>query len=468
VCPIGGARKWLRLFQSFCMTDFLTFLISLVIVVHQVLYWTYLWQLKEYRRDRFLAGIAERSDLSRALREQFNLLKWYRPRWTARAILSLLLGLGVAGFLVGENNFMFRVLVVLLVPVVSAVSVAVVTPPFWFWKEVLVYRAGVKMKKFKGGVIGIAGSYGKSSTKEILKQVLSSKFKVQSTEGNDNSEIGVAQTVLRKLRGDEDFFVVEMGAYRRGEIKKICEMVRPKFGIVTGIGDQHLELFGSQENLRRAKMELVEALPSRKNGLVAEEDFSLGETKSVRVLRDYVEFGYAGEKFAVPLVGKQPVRNVVAVIKMARLLGMSLPEISAALGKFSPDLIYPKIKKIGENEYIIDNSYNNSFESFFSALDYLQIWEGFRKIVVTPGIMELGERGKADHEKIGRELKAVDTVLVTHDNFFSELNASMDAQLVTDFRELVEKVRSYRGKNVVILFQGKMPKAVLTAVEGNR
>ena len=170
----------------------------------------------------------------------------------------------------------------------------------------------------------------------------------------------------------------------------------------------------------------------------------------------------------MPLVGKQPVRNVVAVIKMARLLGMSLPEISAALGKFSPDLIYPKIKKIGENEYIIDNSYNNSFESFFSALDYLQIWEGFRKIVVTPGIMELGERGKADHEKIGRELKAVDTVLVTHDNFFSELNASMDAQLVTDFRELVEKVRSYRGKNVVILFQGKMPKAVLTAVEGNR
>lgn len=362
-------------------------IIFLIIYLHQVFYWVWLWQLKEYRIDRFKAGWN-----GKYLLEQFDLRKWLRPKLTVRATLTVLISL-----------IFFDFLAIILAPVLVAIIMGIFSPPFILWKKILIWKAKKKMKNFKGTVIGITGSYGKSSTKELLKAVLSIKYQVLCTAENNNSEIGVAQTVLKKLKGGEDFFIVEMGAYKIGEIKNICQIVRPKIGIITGIGDQHLELFGSLENIKKAKYELIEALPRDGKKFIAEEDFKLEEAKDVKIFKDHVEFSFEKEKFKVKILGKSLIRNVLGVIKVAKYLGLSLEQISKAL-EIHFDNIYPKLL---ENN-IIDNSYNSSLESFLSALDYLQIWKGYKKVVITPGFIELGENAKSDWEKILEAAKSVD------------------------------------------------------------
>ncbi|MDO8515166.1 MAG: Mur ligase family protein, partial [bacterium] len=190
-------------------------IIIFVIALHTTLYWVWYWQIKEYRRDRFLAGLTIRNFL-----DQFNLRYWFRPKLTLRGALTLIISL------------IFVPVNLIFAPLTVAMCVGFITPMFIIYKKYLIAKV---TGKFKGIVIGITGSYGKSSTKELLTHVLSLKFKVAKTPKNVNSEIGIAQTVL-KLKGDEEVFVVEMGAYKRGEIKAICNIVKPKIGIITGIG----------------------------------------------------------------------------------------------------------------------------------------------------------------------------------------------------------------------------------------
>lgn len=362
-----------------------------ILLFHQILFWVWLWQLKEYRFDRFKASFSWK-----LLIQQFDLRTWWRPKPTSRAALAVLVV--SCWWLVTSNIFNL-----FLAPVLVAIALGFISPIFILWKQILIWKAKEKMKSFKGTVIGVTGSYGKSMTKEMLTQVLCIKYHVLCTQGNNNSEIGVAQTVLKQLKGDEDFFVVEMGAYKIGEIKAICDIVHPKIGIITGIGDQHLELFGSLDNIRKAKYELIESLPKNGKKFIAEKDFTLNEARGIKVFKDHVEFSYNRQKFSLNLLGKELIRNVLGIIKVAQYLGLLLAEIGRGLsGKF--ENVYPKL--LGNN--IIDNSYNSSLESFLSALEYLKVWKGYKKIVITPGFIELGKNTKSDWEKVLAAAKFVD------------------------------------------------------------
>lgn len=362
----------------------LLILIWIICHFHQTLYWVWFWQIKEYRRDRFLAGISKKNFL-----DQYNLRYWPRPKLTARAVITLL----VAQLFIGVNF--------LLAPLTIALAVGIVTPIFILYKKYLIKKA---TGKFKGLVIGITGSYGKSSTKELLAHVLSLKFKVAKTPKNINSEIGVAQTVL-KLKGDEEVFIVEMGAYKRGEIKAICEMVKPKIGIITGIGDQHLGLFGSLENLKKAKYELVDVT---EKSFIAEKDFSLAEAKNLKQNIDSIEFDYEKNHFKIPVLGRELARNVIGVIKVAKYLGVDKINFE----NFDSRQIYPKLIKKGKDVYIVDNTYNASFEAFLSSLEYLKVFEGSYKIVVTPGLIELGDNTVKDMEEIKKAAGFVDEFVI--------------------------------------------------------
>ncbi|MBI2463728.1 hypothetical protein HYV57_02120 [Candidatus Peregrinibacteria bacterium] len=131
-----------------------------------------------------------------------------------------------------------------------------------FIKKYMYWRAAKKITSMSHlTVIGITGSYGKSTTKEFLTTILSKKFQVLATPANVNSEIGVAQIILKKLTPTHDIFIVEMGAYKKGEIALISKMTQPKIGIMTAINEQHISLFGSIENIKQAKYELMESLP---------------------------------------------------------------------------------------------------------------------------------------------------------------------------------------------------------------
>lgn len=362
----------------------LLILFGVICSLHQTLYWVWFWQIKEYRRDRFLAGVSKKNFL-----DQYNLRYWPRPKPTARA---------VATFVIAQLFFAVNIV---LTPITVALAVGLITPIFILYKKYLIKKA---TGKFKGMVIGITGSYGKSSTKELLAHVLGTKFKIAKTPNNINSEIGVAQTVL-KLKGDEEIFIVEMGAYKRGEIKAACNIVRPKIGIITGIGDQHLELFGSLENLKKAKYELVDAA---KVNFIADKDFSLTDAKNIKIFIDHVEFDFEKQHYKVPVLGKDLIRNVIGVIKVAKYLGVE----TISFENFDSNQIYPKLIKKSNDVYIVDNTYNASLESFLSSLEYLKVFDGYRKIVVTPGLIELGENAEKDRETIKQKAAFVDEFIV--------------------------------------------------------
>ncbi len=438
--------------------------VLVIITLHQVLYWVYLWQMKEYRIDRFRAGLRTWDDKKRVFLESYDLLRWFRPKLTVRSLVSVAVGLiWSLGALVTPNHW-DDVAAIVFSPVFTAISMAAISPMFWVWKEETMKKAAFKMRYFKGKVIGVTGSYGKSMTKELLVQVLSQKYKVVATAKNNNSEIGIALTVMKSVHGDEDFFVVEMGAYKTGEIKRSCAIVHPNLGIITGIGDQHLDMFGSLEKIREAKFELIDGLKSRSDGFVGGEDFKLTEAGEIKTFRDHVEFMWEKQKFSVPLLGKNLVRNVVGVAKVCQKLGFSSSEIASGVARLNPELVYPKVVPGKKGTVVIDNSYNSSLESFLSAIDYLETWGGYKKIVVTRGMIELGENSIRDHKLVGQELRKVDQVLVISASYFDELNASGNAKLVTNFNLLIRELAGLTSEKTLILFQNLVPRVVIDSV----
>lgn len=319
------------------------------------------------------------------------------------------------------------------------------------------------MKTFKGVVIGVTGSYGKSSTKELLYQVLKTKFKVAKTPGNTNSEIGVAQSLL-SLKGDEEVFIVEMGAYKMGEIKAICNIVRPKIGVITGLGDQHLSLFGSLENLRRAKYELVESLPKDGLALVADKDFKIEDAVNIQVTREKVDFDYNNQHFSLPLLGRSSVRNAMSVIKVATYLGLSLGDVAASLSGIDKNLFYPKLIQLKPGVFLIDDSYNLSFESFLSIIDYLSVWNDYKKVLITPGMIELGDNARKDHAIVAEKLGIFDSVFLTNPSFYNVLNKFKNVKLETNFKSLIKILSALYIPKTLFVFKGRVPKSVIESL----
>ena len=255
-------------------------ILTTIFGLHQIFFWLYWFQVKEYRLDRFLSSLKE--DWRWLVVEQWNLRRWFRPKLTLRSGLTLLLAVAPIPleFALLENKFL---LFLVFAPFQAVLANIFFAPVFGWLKKRIITQAKRKMAQFKGVVVVITGSFGKSSTKELLSWVLSKKFKVVKTAQNHNTLIGVAETILRDLSGDEDFFVVEAGAYKRGEIAEVCALVKPGVGIITGIGDQHLDLFGSLENIRKAKYELFEAIPKYGLKLLAGKDYRVSDLKSLNI-----------------------------------------------------------------------------------------------------------------------------------------------------------------------------------------
>jgi UDP-N-acetylmuramoyl-tripeptide--D-alanyl-D-alanine ligase len=244
---------------------------------------------------------------------------------------------------------------------------------------------------------------------------------VVKTAGNNNTNMGVARTILRDVNDEHDFFICEMGAYRVGEIKEICSLALPSAGIVTGLNEQHIELFGSLENIKRAKFELIRALPQDGFAVIsrqAEEmnpkmsynvrdvsTFSLDLVSDVEVEPEMVTFRYKDTQFRLNILGKHYIENLLAAIITAEKLGMSLTEIQEAVERL--DLVDGHLmqKRTGpKGAVFIDDSYSGNPSGVTAALEYLQdAYADKKKMLVFPGIIELGKSSRSVHEKIWRK-----------------------------------------------------------------
>jgi UDP-N-acetylmuramoyl-tripeptide--D-alanyl-D-alanine ligase len=299
-------NQWINLFLPIAFAFFFS-IVWLFAFTKKLLFWLWLWQLKNYHWWRFLdhfrthkgrrlifnyLNLAKLSYLALSfvafpvfsyvllfilagesfigLRRAFK-GKLIKPTTTKKTFLIIFLGILFQGGLLfglralfGYNQYFILslALVDLLAPVILSLFILSFQPLVVFLRNRVLTKARNKRKKYpKLRTIGITGSYGKSSTKEFLAHLLSVQYQVLKTEKNINAEIGIARTILNKLERKHEFFVCEMGAYRKGGIKLLCNIAQPQIGILTGINQQHLATFGSQGNIIEAKFELIKCLP---------------------------------------------------------------------------------------------------------------------------------------------------------------------------------------------------------------
>lgn len=277
-------------------------------------------------------------------------------------------------------------------------------------------------------IIGVTGSYGKTSTKHYLNRILSEKYDVVMTPGNFNTTLGVIRTIRENLKPYNEVFIVEMGAKQIGDIKEICDLVHPSIGIVTAVGEQHLESFKTIENVQRTKFELVDALPA--DGLaVVNNDFAMAASRhvdNVKCLRyaitdtdnaDYTatiaavtpegtEFVVNGEgqtyKFHTRLVGECNISNLMAAVIVALKLGVEKNKIAYAIEKIEQVEHRLNMKRTAGGVTIIDDAYNSNPTGSKMALDVLSAMTGGNRIVVTPGMVELGDKQFELNKELGR------------------------------------------------------------------
>lgn len=286
-------------------------------------------------------------------------------------------------------------------------------------------------------IIGVTGSYGKTSTKHYLYRILSEKYNVIMTPGSFNTPMGVIRTIREMMKPYYDIFIVEMGAKQLGDIKEICDLVAPSIGIVTAVGEQHLESFKSIENVQRTKFELVDALPS--DGLaVVNNDFEYianRPVENVAVKRyavasgcDYhvedVEYGAVETRFAVvgegrrielatKLVGECNLSNLMASVIVA--LYLDVPESSIRYGVSQIEQVEHRLnmKRTPGGISIIDDAFNSNPDGARMALDVLARMNTGKRIVITPGMIELGDKQVEYNQRFGKQMaQAADYVMV--------------------------------------------------------
>lgn len=278
--------------------------------------------------------------------------------------------------------------------------------------------------------IGITGSYGKTSTKMFLGTILSEKYRTFVTPQSYNTPMGVTRAIRENMPADTQVFVGEMGARYTGDIKELCALVSPQHGMVTAIGPQHLETFKTQENINRTKFELIDSLPEGGLALFA-ADNGLCEALSTRaraprglygvedgrpitrmMAAKDIEVGPWGSRFTLVaedgqsiacqtrLLGVHNIQNVVGCCAMARHLGLSMRQIADGVAKLAPVEHRLALIDNGNGVIVIDDAFNANPSGARAALDVLAGFSG-RRIIITPGMVELGAVEQQENRKLG-------------------------------------------------------------------
>ena len=274
-------------------------------------------------------------------------------------------------------------------------------------------------------IIAIAGSNGKTTTKELVSRVLAEKFEVSTTKGNLNNHIGVPLTLLA-MSADTEFGVVEMGASAQGEIALLCSIAEPNYGILTNIGLSHLEGFGGVEGIRKGKGELFDHL-DRNGGraFVPKEDEVLCEMAHAR--EDLAVEYYSrtiGEGFRSNLTGDYNRYNIAAAVEVGRYFGVTDERIAEAILSFQPDNNRSQAVKTEHNSLVVD-CYNANPSSMEAALDNIATMEAEHKVLILGDMLELGEWSGEAHQTILHKADGIaERIILVGDEFAKAYKAS--------------------------------------------
>ncbi len=290
-------------------------------------------------------------------------------------------------------------------------------------------------------IIAITGSYGKTSTKYILNNILAHHYPTLMTPESYNTPMGICKVIRGELTRGHKYFIVEMGARKRGDISELCRLVHPHIGVITSIGPQHLETFGSQANVVRTKSELIPGLGTKGLAVLNYDDphcrkladkikipcllYGMQPDDKLHLLAEDIRCTNQGIsftartkqaeeiKFTTCLLGRHNVYNILAAATVALESGLELSQIAEALAEVEPVPHRLQLIKGSGGVTIIDDAYNSNPKGAQEALQVLQDMQGGKKILITPGMVELGAQEYEQNKQFGQAAaKACDIVIL--------------------------------------------------------
>jgi len=356
-------------------------------------------------------------------------------------------------------------------------------------QQILVKDTGIALKKlaayyrssFNIPVIGVTGSTGKTSTKEIIASVLEQKYNVHKTMMNYNNEIGLPLTIL-ELNKENEISILEMGMNNLGEIKRLAEISRPSIGVITNIGTAHIENLGSRENILKAKMEITTYFSEDSLLIVNGDDELLsgllntnytlikismnnnGDYNAFEIV-DLGEMGvefkckYKNEvcKFKINAPGKHNIYNALSAIAIGHFFNMSVKDIQVGLENYKPVGERMNIIKLRDRIKIINDCYNANPDSMKAALDVLATFEGGRKIAILGDMFELGSFSEAAHQDIGKYSKDRCNILIAIGNMavhiYNEAKENAESYYFKTKDEANSYIRSIIKEGDIILIK---------------
>lgn len=342
--------------------------------------------------------------------------------------------------------------------------------------------ANYHRKQLSIPIIGITGTNGKTTTKELLLITLAQKYNVIATEGNLNNHIGVPLTLL-KITKQHEIAIIEMGANHLGEIAELCQIAEPNYGIVTNVGKAHLEGFGSFENIISTKSELYRYVSSVKgtNFLLIENkeitsllkdynfiEYSCNNSKTLNygtgtVSNSYLEFtlyklqssNITETTIETKMVGLYNQTNILAAITISNHFGVSLKQIKFALESYTPNNNRSQLEKTKKNQLILD-AYNANPTSVINALENINQIQSPNKLIILGDMLELGSFSIEEHQSVVEQLLSykIETVLIGKE--FQKTNCK-EANHITKFKSIQDFIESDKIKNIkgsLILIKG--------------
>lgn len=478
---------------------YIVFLIWSIRILANIFSYIHLWYVKEYRLDRMLIHL--RTDQGKHIYIPSFKLPPPTPKTILLFVFLILSSILLFVYLPFHPLIRLACIDIVMFPI-SACYVSIVQIPIYFYHMHCIHKAIKKIRSHAPMiVIGITGSYGKTSTKEFLSAILSSHYEVLKTEASKNSPIGIAEVILQSLRPDHKVFIVEMGAYKQGEIAFMTKMVQPQIGIITAINAQHQDLFGTIKTTQLAKYELIEGLQGKQIAIFNTDNSFVQDlihwaqrdkktiwlyAKNIRntkkhcemfsathilsdatSLRFTVHYQYESYPVQVRIAGEHFVSNILAALAGAVAAGMTLEKAVAAARTIRPIPNVMHTTKGPKGEYVINDTFNNNPDAAIAALNFLRTCSG-RKILVFQPMIELGSYANSSHEKVGEIAATIcDEIIVTNNNFSEPFTKGirrkhphmivhrMNADTAASF------LHSILRKSDTVLFKGKEAELVL-------
>lgn len=343
-----------------------------------------------------------------------------------------------------------------------------------------VKKAGKKLGESGCKIIGITGSFGKTGAKNILAQMLKTKYNVIATPSSYNTPLGIARAINASDLTGCDFFIAEMGARRKGDIKELCALCPPDYSLITGVCAQHLESFKSLENIIATKGEIITA--TKNSVYIASDAYGyfddiqgvkhecdcLGDVSADSTGTSFtLSLGGGSVRVKTKLLGEHAARNIALCAQLAFELGVGLTEIAAAAEGL--DYTEHRLQLLNaDGVYVLDDGYNSNVVGARAALGVLRTFSG-KKIVVTPGLVELGVLEVAENRALGEQLVGLDYVILVGETLVKAvqegyISAGGDSQKLTVVPTLVKAqdvLKNVIEKGDAVLFLNDLPEQYL-------